>query len=150
MVEMPTTATVTAPLLTRPLALRRWLNPGCDVRAAATRLPTAVSTADAVRLSGYQMPGYYQQPMGYPPMGMYPQQMMPTQPMPVTATVQEPAAAPPAAAGPEIRLPDPESTGAKAPEPKPTAPAADGSKPASIRDTAADIINKYRTRPPAG
>lgn len=99
---------------------------------------------------GYQMPGYYQQPMGYPqPMGMYPQmapQMMPPQGMPATATVAE---APAVDSGPEIRLPDPETTGAKPPEPKPAA-AGDGSKPVSMRDTASEIINKYRTRPPAG
>jgi pSer/pThr/pTyr-binding forkhead associated (FHA) protein len=99
---------------------------------------------------GYQMPGYYQQPMGYPPMGMYPgmaPQMMPGQAMPASSTVAEPAVE---SAAVEIRLPDPETTGAKAPEPKPAAPAGDGSKPVSMRDTAADIINKYRTRPPAG
>ncbi|HVJ66520.1 MAG TPA: FHA domain-containing protein [Caulifigura sp.] len=100
---------------------------------------------------GYQMPGYYQQPMAYPQMGMYPGMappMMPPQGMPATATVTEPAAA--VDAGPEIRLPDPETTGAKPPEPKPIAPAGDGAAPVSMRDTAADIINKYRTRPPAG
>jgi len=99
-----------------------------------------------------QMPGYYpQQPMPYPPMGMYPgmqPQMMPGQGMPAASAVAEPAVD--AAPAIEIRLPDPETTGAKAPEPKPVAPAGDGSKPVSMRDTAADIINKYRTRPPAG
>jgi hypothetical protein len=98
---------------------------------------------------GYQMPGYYQQPMGYPQVGMYPgmpQQMMPPQGMPATATISEPIAE----SQPETRLPDPETTGAKAPEPKPVEAAGDGSKPVSMRDTAADIINKYRTRPPAG
>ncbi len=101
---------------------------------------------------GYQMPGYYQQPMGYPQMGMYPgmpPQMMPPQGMPATATVMEPEVAA-ENSGLETRLPDPETTGAKAPEPKPAAAPGDGSKPVSMRDTAADIINKYRTRPPAG
>jgi len=101
---------------------------------------------------GYQMPGYYQQPMGYPQqMGMYPgmaPQMMPPQGMPATATIAEPPVA--VDAGPEVRLPDPETTGAKPPEPKPAAAAGDGSKPVSMRDTASEIINKYRTRPPAG
>lgn len=100
---------------------------------------------------GYQMPGYYQQPMAYPPMGMYPGMqppMMPPQGIPTTATVSEPPTA--VETGPEMRLPDPETTGAKPPEPKAAAPAGDGSKPVSMRDTAADIINKYRTRPPAG
>ncbi len=101
---------------------------------------------------GYQMPGYYQQPMGYPPMGMYPgmpPQMMPPQGMPATATITEQDLGV-EGSQPEIRLPDPETTGAKPPEPKAAAPAGDGSKPVSMRDTAADIINKYRTRPPAG
>jgi pSer/pThr/pTyr-binding forkhead associated (FHA) protein len=100
---------------------------------------------------GYQMPGYYQQPMGYPPMGMYPgmaPQMMPGQGMPASSTVAEPPVD--VSSTVEMRLPDPETTGAKAPEPKPAVAAGDGSKPASMRDTAADIINKYRTRPPAG
>jgi len=99
---------------------------------------------------GYQMPGYYQQPMAYPPMGMYPgmaPQMMPGQAMPASSTVAEPAIDPSATM--EMRLPDPETTGAKPPEPKPVVVDASG-KPASMRDTAADIINKYRTRPPAG
>ncbi|WP_145030795.1 FHA domain-containing protein [Caulifigura coniformis] len=99
-----------------------------------------------------QMPGYYQQPMAYPPMGMYPgvaPQMMPAQGMPASSTTAEPAAT--EAPQIEIRLPDPETTGAKPPEPKPAAPAGQsGDKPVSMRDTAADIINKYRTRPPAG
>jgi predicted component of type VI protein secretion system len=98
---------------------------------------------------GYQMPGYYQQPMGYPPMGMYPgmaPQMMPGQAMPASSTVAEPTVD--VSSTVEMRLPDPETTGAKPPEPKPAATGGDGK--ATMRDTAADIINKYRTRPPAG
>jgi len=98
---------------------------------------------------GYQMPGYYQQPMAYPPMGMYPgmaPQMMPGQGMPASSTVAEPPID--VTSTVEMRLPDPETTGAKPPEPKPAAAGGDGK--ANMRDTAADIINKYRTRPPAG
>jgi predicted component of type VI protein secretion system len=97
---------------------------------------------------GYQMPGYYQQPMGYPPMGMYPgmaPQMMPNPGMPASSTVAEPPVD--VSSTVEMRLPDPETTGAKPPEPK---PASTGDGKANMRDTAADIINKYRTRPPAG
>jgi len=100
---------------------------------------------------GYQMPGYYQQPMAYPPMGMYPgmsPQMMPAAGMPASSTVAEPVGE--EAPVFEMRLPDPETTGAKPPEPKPAPAPGDPNKPASMRDTAADIINKYRTRPPAG
>jgi pSer/pThr/pTyr-binding forkhead associated (FHA) protein len=99
---------------------------------------------------GYQMPGYYQQPMAYPPMGMYPgmaPQMMPGQAIPASSTVAEPPVD--VSSTVEMRLPDPDTTGAKPPEPKPAAVTGPDGK-ASMRDTAADIINKYRTRPPAG
>lgn len=101
---------------------------------------------------GYPMPGYYAPPMGYPPMGGYPgmgQPMMPQMPQQAPA---EPAPAAAAAGNIEVKLPDPESTGAKAPEPKPAAaPGADGKptdKKATIPETAADIIKQYRTRRP--
>ncbi|MBX3441280.1 MAG: FHA domain-containing protein [Planctomyces sp.] len=97
---------------------------------------------------GYPMPGYYPQAMGYPPpMGMYPGMPMQQVPgMPAPASTEAPAGS-----TPDVRLPDPETTGAKAPEPP--KPAADGGaaasgKPATIPETAADIIKQYRTRRP--
>lgn len=94
-------------------------------------------------------PGMYPQ-MGYPPMGgMYPQPgMMPMQGYPQQVPVQE---APVEAAsgipsGKEIpvKLPDPESTGAKEPEVK----AGGGKKEPKQSDKAADIIKKYQQRKP--
>jgi pSer/pThr/pTyr-binding forkhead associated (FHA) protein len=100
---------------------------------------------------GYPMPGYYpqQMPMGYP-MGGYPG-MQPMQ-MPMAAPAQPAPVEEPTkpSSGLEVKLPEPENTGAKAPEPpKPVAPDASGApKKANIPDTAADIIKQYRTRRP--
>ncbi len=102
-----------------------------------------------------QMPmgGYYGQPMGYPQMpmgqmmppgyGMPQQQMMTQQPM---MTEEAPAAS--SGGGMDVKLPDPASTGAKAPPPPaPPAPLADGATPAiHIPTAAADIIKKYQSR----
>jgi predicted component of type VI protein secretion system len=123
---------------------------------------------------------YPQMPMGYggmypqmaPPMGMYPQQAAPA---------YAPAAQPSAPPEPEVeeaqasssmlnvRLPDPKTTGAKAPEPPPQAPqpaktetaspAADGGEnaaqekkpdppPVKPSEGAADILKKYTQRRP--
>lgn len=102
-----------------------------------------------------QMPmgGYYGQPMypqmqmpqmmppgyGMPQQGMMPQQMMP---------VEEPAPAPPTGSSLEVKLPEPSSTGAKAPPP-PVAPVpgVPGAAPVlHIPTAAADIIKQYQTR----
>ncbi len=99
-----------------------------------------------------QMPGYYGQPMypqmqmpmpqgyGMPQQGMMPQQMQPE------AAPEAPAAA--SGSGLDVKLPDPASTGAKAPPP-PAAPVAavPGAAPAvHIPSAAADIIKQYQTR----
>ena len=102
-----------------------------------------------------QMPGYYGQPMypqmqmpmpqmmppgyGMPQQGMMPQQMMP---------VEEAQPAAPSTAGLDIKLPDPSSTGAKAPPPPaaPVAAAPGAAAPTHIPTAAADIIKQYMTR----
>ena len=102
-----------------------------------------------------QMPGYYGQPMypqmqmpmpqmmppgyGMPQQGMMPQQMMP---------VEEAQPAAPSAGGLDIKLPDPSSTGAKAPPPPaaPVAAAPGAAAPTHIPTAAADIIKQYMTR----
>jgi len=106
-----------------------------------------------------QMPmgGYYGQPMGYPQMQM-PQQMMPPgYGMPQSGMMMPqqmmPEAAPEARATPasnsvDVRLPDPATSGAKAPPPPAAAPpAVEGAPPAvHIPTAAADIIKQYQTR----
>ncbi len=102
-----------------------------------------------------QMPGYYGQPM-YPQMQMPMPQMMPQgYGMPQQGMMpqqMQPEAAPeaPAPSGESlaVKLPDPASTGAKAPAP-PAAPVAavPGAPPAvHIPSAAADIIKQYQTR----
>jgi pSer/pThr/pTyr-binding forkhead associated (FHA) protein len=98
---------------------------------------------------GYPMPGYFPQPMGYPQMGMYPGMGAPMPQMPGAPAPQvaEPDSS---QSSPEIRLPDPATSGAKAPEPpKPAAEGQTGDKKASIPDVAGDIIKQYRTRRPS-
>jgi predicted component of type VI protein secretion system len=127
---------------------------------------------------GYQTPmGYPQMPMGYP--GMYPQMggyaaapsYAPPQQQPAPAT-PEPAAAIEEPATPSVRLPDPKTTGAKAPAPPPPPPApepepaaekaVDPNDPAPFggeqksavspnakpADNAADILKRYTQRRP--
>jgi hypothetical protein len=150
LVEMPTTQYAEA-----PMGVPGMMPPGMPGYGQPLGYPPQYAPMPQYAYPGYQMPGYYPQPMGYPPqmgqpMGMYPgmpQPMMAPQaaaPQPATATIS----AVDIDAGPQINLPDPETTGAKPPEPKPVQTDATG-KPVSMRDTAADIINKYRTRPPA-
>jgi pSer/pThr/pTyr-binding forkhead associated (FHA) protein len=126
---------------------------------------------------GYQQPmSYPQMPMGYP--GMYPQMggyavapsYPPQQQQPVAAP--EPAPAEEAVSMPSVRLPDPKTTGAKAPEPppppppepeKPAEPEANLNEPPAFgadakpaapppnvkpADNAADILKKYTQRRP--
>ena len=108
-----------------------------------------------------QMPmgGYYgqpMQPMGYPQMQMpqqmmppgygMPQQMMPQQMMMPEAAPEAPAA--PSGGGLDVKLPEPSSTGAKAPPPPPAPVAAVPGAEAVIHipTAAADIIKQYQTR----
>lgn len=97
----------------------------------------------------YAMPGYMPQPgYGMPPMmpGMQPGYGM--------AAPAAPPAAPaaPASEVPDVILPDPATTGARAPEPvAPPPPPADGEAPAAPQqkkpsDAAADIIRMQRLR----
>jgi len=118
---------------------------------------------------GQPMMGYpqypqpaYGMPMGYPAAypGMYPQQGYPAmsygQPFPgqpgVAVAPMPEAAAPSADSGDAIpvKLPDPESTGVKAPAPPPAAvaPAAGGApaQPEKPSNSAADIIKQYMQR----
>jgi hypothetical protein len=95
-----------------------------------------------------QMPQQYQVPVGYP---AYPQQPMPQQP---AAAPQQPAAASPTEEVLDIRLPPPETTGPKPPEPPaPVEPPAEGDAPQSAEvnpsDKAADIIKSYMKRRPS-
>lgn len=108
-----------------------------------------------------QMPGYYPQ-MGYPMPGMmpggpqmpgYPQpgypQGYPQQgyPAPAPAAIESATPAPatkPAGNALEVKLPDPETTGAKAPEQIPGS-GGTGNKPA-IPKAADEIIKQYMTR----
>jgi pSer/pThr/pTyr-binding forkhead associated (FHA) protein len=126
---------------------------------------------------GYQQPmSYPQMPMGYP--GMYPQMggyavapsYAPPQHQPSAAP--EPAPAEEPVSMPSVRLPDPKTTGAKAPAPppppppepeKPPEPAANQNEPPAFgmeakpaappptvkpADNAADILKKYTQRRP--
>jgi pSer/pThr/pTyr-binding forkhead associated (FHA) protein len=96
---------------------------------------------------GYPQMGYPQQPMGYPQgyaMPQYPMQQMPyAGGYAAPAAVEQPAAAQSEA----IKLPPPESTGAKAPEPAPgAAPGAPKAAEEKPSNTAADIIKNYMQR----
>ncbi|MEZ6057591.1 MAG: FHA domain-containing protein [Planctomycetaceae bacterium] len=116
----------------------------------------------------YPPPGYPQMPQGYPPgypypyggypppqYYPYPPQQQPVAPPPPAATppaVETPTAAKPAPGDDklDIRLPDPKTTGAKAPEPPP--PPKEGevapAKGAHIPTAASDIIAQYLGRRP--
>jgi pSer/pThr/pTyr-binding forkhead associated (FHA) protein len=112
------------------------------------------------------MPPQYGYPPGYPPQYPpmpygygYPYPGVP-QPMPPGYGYPQPMAPPQAPAVPdagtkkpdvETRLPDPTTTGAKAPEPKPDAPAAGGAPAGAnkhVPSAAKDIINSYLQRKP--
>jgi predicted component of type VI protein secretion system len=89
---------------------------------------------------GYQPPmGYPQMPMGYP--GMYPQMggyaAAPTYapPQAQPAAIPEPAPSDEPVSMPSVRLPDPKTTGAKAPPPPPPPPAPE---PEKVEETATD------------
>lgn len=94
---------------------------------------------------GYpQMPGYYPQ-MGYPMPGMMPQMPMQGYPqgqMPQPAPAPEPEAA--AATGLEVKLPDPETTGAR--DQSPGSGGTGGKSGPAIPDAADQIIKQYMTR----
>ncbi len=110
-----------------------------------------------------QMPGYPQMMPGYPQMPGYPPQQMPGYPpqqMPAQMPIQEQPPAQEAFGGKgnesPVKLPDPSTTGAKPPEPKPVAPVAsgDGAKSSDQKakeeapGSAADIIQQYLKRRP--
>ena len=103
----------------------------------------------------YQQPAY-QQP-GYPPMPGYPAMPYPQAPAPApppAAPIETPSTAGKRnqVANQPVSLPPPESTGAKAPEPKPEeVKAADGSSPPTSKkpsSAAADIIRAHMQRRP--
>jgi len=109
---------------------------------------------------GYPQGMYPQQPMGYPQQPMvypqqpmaYPQQPVPGQPAPVDP--QQAAADGGAVEEVPVRLPEPDSTGAKPPEP-PAPPSADGEQKTSDQKSkeeapgsAGDIIQQYLKRRP--
>ena len=102
----------------------------------------------------YPMYGYPAYPQAYP--GYYPQQMpfpqQPGYPAPQAepgAAVEEAAADDPDAV-PEVRLPDPATTGARPPEPKPEGDAAKSSDSdvENVPETAEKIIRQYLQRRP--
>lgn len=110
---------------------------------------------------GYpQQMGYPQQQMGYPQQPMYPQYpagyaqpgypaAMPGYPMQQYPQQQAPQSTAPAAdGGIAVKLPPPESTGAKAPAPPPAADPAGGPPKTEEKpsNTAADIIKNYMQR----
>ncbi|MEZ6067955.1 MAG: hypothetical protein R3B90_20085 [Planctomycetaceae bacterium] len=89
---------------------------------------------------GYPYPGV---PQPMPPGYGYPMpQQPPQQPEPVAEA--QPAKGPEL----EIRLPDPSTTGAKLPEPKPAASGGGGGKGDHVPTMAKDIINSYLQRKP--
>ena len=95
---------------------------------------------------GYpQMPGYYPQ-MGYPMPGMMPQMPMPGYPQaPMPAPAPEAAAAPASSSGLDVKLPDPETTGAK--DVSIGSGGTGGGKAGpKIPDAADQIIKQYMTR----
>jgi len=99
---------------------------------------------------GYGMPQGY--PMGMPGMPMMPQQY-PQQPypqMPAAAPASTPAGNAATVAEQPVRLPDPTTTGAKVPAPKPVVPAVPGQAPAATPEnpsqSAADIIKQFMHR----
>lgn len=111
----------------------------------------------------YPPPGYPQMPQGYPPGYPYPypgyppqQQYYPYPPQQAPAPAAPEGPAPPPApststdANIDVRLPDPKTTGAKAPLPPepPKEGPADGKKPAHIPTAAGDIIAQYLGRRP--
>ncbi|RPI91251.1 MAG: FHA domain-containing protein [Planctomycetaceae bacterium] len=117
---------------------------------------------------GYPPQGYGQYPYPVPGYGMPPQGYMPNYPMQQMMPGYAPPQQPPAettvadaettrkkasagAEAPPMVLPDPESTGVKAPPPPPPAPPVDPSAPPVAEqrkpsDAAADIIRNQRTR----
>lgn len=114
---------------------------------------------------GQQFPGQPYPPQPYPQQQMPMQQPYPPQPMPMqqpapaaVETAQQPVAAPPteeAATGlPEIALPDPATTGAKAPPPKPPEPeqtaGEETEKPEQSNQSADAIIKQYMQKKPGG
>ncbi|WP_437229823.1 FHA domain-containing protein [Planctomicrobium sp. SH661] len=108
---------------------------------------------------GYQSyPGMYPpQPMGYPMPGAYPQAPMQMPTAPMVAPIPEPEPVAVASKVPEVglKLPNPEETGAKAPAPKPAAPAGGDQKTAEAKakeeapKMADDIIQQYLKRRPS-
>lgn len=95
----------------------------------------------------YPMYGYPAYPQAYPGYYQMPYPQQPGQPMPPADPVEEPAAG--GSGIPEVRLPDPETTGAKPPEPQ----SSDGDKPSAsggetVPDTAEKIIRQYLQRRP--
>lgn len=88
-------------------------------------------------------PGYYMPGMPYQGMPGYPQQGVPYAP---PAAPEQPAEN----QIPETRLPDPETTGAKPPEPKPQGGSTSGAPAGSVPDSAESIIKNYLQRRPAG
>lgn len=101
-------------------------------------------------------PGQFMQPYGYPAYpGMYPQQMgypaMYGQPGMMPPHPGQPQSSPEVSgqgSSPEVRLPDPESTGAKPPEAKPQGKSGGGTQGNEAPDKAAEIIKQYSQRRP--
>jgi predicted component of type VI protein secretion system len=137
-----------------------------EIPAVPVPLPPPVPTSDTAMYPAGSVPGFAaagyppqfpQQPYpypGYPP--MYPGYYMPTAPYGAPAGYPAQVAAPTAAQQaanqmPETRLPDPATTGAKAPEPatKPQGDKADkAGAPANVPESAAGIIKQYLQRRP--
>jgi len=105
----------------------------------------------------YPQPAYGM-PVGYPPAGgypgMYPQPVMPGYPQPAYPGPQTGGVAAPAAGDSKdeipMKLPDPEATGVREPQPVAAPPAAGGAAPAATPEkpstSAADIIKQYMQR----
>lgn len=103
------------------------------------------------------MPGYPQQMPGYPQqMPGYPQQMptaQPAAPAPAPGAASDGAGSTQTADGLNVSLPDPSTTGARAPEPKPAATGEenkDGGDAVASNQSAAAIIQQHRQRRPGG
>lgn len=102
------------------------------------------------------MPNPYGMPQPYPPPGMYPPQPSMYPPQPAYPQAQPSAPEPePSYSGdeekqavPPVQLPDPSSTGAKAPEPKPEGEEAPKDNSGDPSHKAADIIKQYMQRRP--
>lgn len=165
MVEMPVVAETNAfnPLLQPPNADTQFANPMQQMPMQPTLGYPQVGYPQMMP-SPYGYPGYpgmYPQQMGYPMQGGYPPGMpmqMPMQQQVQASPMVEPAPEPAAATNfPDaipIKLPNPEETGAKAPAPKPVAPAGGEQKTAEAKAKeeaprmADDIIQQYLKRRP--